>query len=126
MWRSARGQDVGKPRPAETVAALIARRAVGGQPDLPAGGHRGLLAGGHVLTLRDRLGRCHGPTKRHPPALRGRASDKVRSAFWDTSTAGYTRPDRSICTSRRVAGGRRGADLRLASASVTSGDMCGF
>jgi hypothetical protein len=27
MGRSARGQDVGKPRPAETVAALMARRA---------------------------------------------------------------------------------------------------
>jgi hypothetical protein len=40
LWRSARGQDVGKPRPAETEAALIAQRAVGGPPDLPGGGHR--------------------------------------------------------------------------------------
>ena len=40
MRPPARGQDVGKPRPAETATALI----VGGQQDLPGGGHRGLPA----------------------------------------------------------------------------------
>lgn len=55
-----------------------------GQPNLPGGGHEGLSTDGHVPTLRA-TGLGHLRPLR--PALRGRASDKVRSAFWDTSTA---------------------------------------
>jgi hypothetical protein len=46
---------------------------VGGQQDLPGGGHRGLPAVGHVLTLCNRPGEATARQQRRPPALSGHA-----------------------------------------------------
>lgn len=50
---------------------------VGGQQDLPGGGHRGLPAVGHVLTLRNRPGEATARQRRHPPAHRGRVTELI-------------------------------------------------
>jgi hypothetical protein len=73
--------------------------SVGGQQDQPSGGHRGLPADGHILTLRNRPGEATARERRaiyrH---LEGAASDGRPSVmgriFWDSFLSWLRNPSR--------------------------------
>jgi len=70
---------------------------VGGQQDLPGGGHRGLPAVGQVPTLRNRPGEATARQQRHSPTLRRRRYGRLGRAFWDTAAPALrTRIGRSV------------------------------
>ena len=96
MWLPARGQDVGKPRPGETVAAVIARRALAGQPDLPGGDHFGCQLAAMPPRCVTGFGVCDSP-------IPGTIDRLLGDAAWPTGTGqrgavsfASTRPDPAI------------------------------
>src|ERR671918_2937132 len=62
---------------------MRAKSCLGGQQDLPAGGHRSPSADGHILTLGGRLGRRDAPDQAPSIGTSGRASERRSRALWD-------------------------------------------
>jgi hypothetical protein len=72
--------------------------SVGGQQDQPSGGHRGLPADGHILTLRNRPGEATARERRAIYRHLGAMSHVDMSARSGTAGAAARRPEPSICT----------------------------